>query len=93
MTPEEYEKARREQGWQLADVELKPGYYDPEHTHEVDGCALIVTGELGITVDGVERIYGAGEDFEMPAGCAHAERVLGTQPMRFIAGIRPVDSR
>lgn len=43
------------------------------HAHPFDATALVLRGELTIAIDGVERLYRAGDIFVLAAGCAHSE--------------------
>jgi quercetin dioxygenase-like cupin family protein len=44
------------------------------HAHDFDVRALVLSGELTLTTDGVARTYRAGDVFEMAAGCVHSEQ-------------------
>lgn len=44
------------------------------HAHPFDATALVLRGELTLTVGGAARTYRAGDVFVLPAGCAHDER-------------------
>ena len=45
-----------------------------EHTHPFAVDALVVQGELGLTVDGKERVLRPGDRFTLDAHQPHAER-------------------
>ncbi len=66
---------------------LEPGMVNAEHEHPFDVCALVLDGEIALTVDGVETRYRSGEVFTMAAGCAHAEKI-GSAGVRYIVGRR-----
>lgn len=68
--------------------QLAPNCRNAEHTHPFDVLALVLEGEITLTVAGVARTYRAGEEFSMQAGCPHAEEV-GTQGVRYLVGRRP----
>lgn len=59
-----------------------------EHTHPFDVLALILEGEITLTISGTARTYRAGDEFSMEAGCAHIEDV-GPQGVRYLVGRRP----
>jgi quercetin dioxygenase-like cupin family protein len=65
-----------------------PNRHNPEHTHPFDVHALVLEGEISLTVDGKKTRYGAGAEFTMAAGCRHIEDV-GPQGVRYLAGRRP----
>jgi len=67
---------------------LEPGMVNAEHDHPCDICALVLDGEITLTVDGVDTRYRSGDVFTMAAGCAHAETV-GPAGVRYIIGRRP----
>lgn len=52
----------------------EPGQVLEQHTHPFDARALVVEGEMWLTVDGVTQHLKAGDRFEVPQGKAHAER-------------------
>jgi quercetin dioxygenase-like cupin family protein len=54
---------------------------------EFDARLLVLEGEMTITRGDDERPYGAGDNFEMSAGCCHAER-CGPEGARYLAGRR-----
>ena len=44
------------------------------HVHDFAAKALVVRGEMWLTVDGVEQHLTAGQTFELAAGVPHSER-------------------
>jgi Uncharacterized conserved protein, contains double-stranded beta-helix domain len=44
------------------------------HTHNTHNVGVITQGEMIITMNGVERRYGVGEWYEIPAEAVHAAR-------------------
>lgn len=44
------------------------------HSHPFRARALVVEGEMWLTVEGVTQHLRAGDRFELPAGKPHAER-------------------
>jgi quercetin dioxygenase-like cupin family protein len=61
--------------------------HNDEHDHPFEVRALVLDGEIALTVGGVKRSYGAGEVFAMAAGCRHAEDV-GARGVRYLVGRR-----
>ena len=47
----------------------------PNHCHDFDAKALVLGGEITITRDNTPITFRAGQCFEVPAGCMHAEHV------------------
>ncbi|MDP9043653.1 MAG: AraC family ligand binding domain-containing protein [Pseudomonadota bacterium] len=45
-----------------------------EHTHPFAAHALVVEGEMWLTVDGRTRHLGPGDTFDLAPGTAHSER-------------------
>ncbi|GGE99797.1 hypothetical protein GCM10011611_01740 [Aliidongia dinghuensis] len=81
------ERLHRE-GFIACDVKaLEPGMTVAEHEHPFDVCALVLDGEIALTVDGVETSYGPGQVFTMPAGYPHSERI-GKAGVRYLPGRR-----
>ena len=62
--------------------------HNPEHTHPFDVLALVLEGDITLTIAGKARKYGVGEEFSMPAGCAHIEDT-GPSGVRYLVGRRP----
>jgi hypothetical protein len=52
----------------------EPGTVLETHTHPFDASALVVGGEMWLTVGGGTRHLRAGDTFELDHGVAHAER-------------------
>lgn len=52
----------------------QPGTRVPDHSHPFHARALMVAGELWLTVDGQTRHLRAGDTFDLPPGSPHAER-------------------
>lgn len=51
-----------------------PSEVVPLHTHPFDASALVVEGEMWLTVDGRTRHLRAGDSFELAAEVPHDER-------------------
>ncbi len=59
-----------------------------EHSHPFDVRALVLDGQIALTVAGVARSYTTGEVFTMAANCKHAENI-GTVGVSYLVGRRP----
>jgi quercetin dioxygenase-like cupin family protein len=69
--------------------QLEPNRRNAEHQHPFDVLALVLEGEITLTVEGRARTYRAGDEFSMQAGCRHIEDI-GPQGVRYLVGRRPV---
>lgn len=52
----------------------EPGTRVDDHTHPFEVDAVMVQGELWLTLDGATRHLRPGDRFALPAGHPHAER-------------------
>jgi quercetin dioxygenase-like cupin family protein len=60
----------------------------PEHLHPSQAERFeILEGSMRAIVDGEERVYGAGESFEVPAGTPH--QMAAEEPTRMKWEVRP----
>ena len=88
MKDEHFESALRRDGFD--DIERKnlpAGTRVPEHAHPFDVRALVLDGEIRLTVEGDEYAYREGDIFVMPAGHRHAEAV-GPDGVDYLVGRR-----
>ena len=88
MKDEHFEFALRRDGFD--DIERKnlpAGTLGPEHAHPFDVRALVLDGEIRLTVEGDEYAYREGDIFVMPAGHRHAEAV-GPDGVDYLVGRR-----
>ena len=67
---------------------LDPNRHNAEHTHPFDVLALVLEGDITLTVDGKARKYAVGDEFAMQAGCRHVEDA-GPQGVKYLVGRRP----
>ena len=67
---------------------LEPNRHNPEHAHPFDVLALVLDGEITLTVGGQARKYAAGDEFAMQAGCRHVEDA-GPSGVSYLVGRRP----
>lgn len=66
----------------------EPNRHNPEHSHPFDVLALVLEGDITLTIGGKARTYRAGEEFSMQAGCPHVEDI-GPAGVRYLVGRRP----
>ncbi|WP_417518510.1 cupin domain-containing protein [Minwuia sp.] len=67
--------------------EMEPNCHNDAHAHDFDVRAMVVEGDITLTVDGKKRKYSPGDIIEMERGCMHIEDV-GDQGMKFVVGRR-----
>ena len=71
----EFETAERAHGCDEVLVrEWKPGTMVAEHTHPFHARAIIVQGEMWLTVGDAIQHLGPGDRFDLAPGTRHAER-------------------
>jgi quercetin dioxygenase-like cupin family protein len=68
--------------------EYEANRHNPEHEHPFDVHAMVVSGDITLTVAGKKTRYGVGDEFRLDAGCRHIEDI-GSQGVRYIVGRRP----
>jgi quercetin dioxygenase-like cupin family protein len=66
-------------------VECLPNAALKLHTRPFESRALILDGEIALTLDGIETIHRAGEIFHLPREMLHAERD-GAAGVRYLVG-------
>jgi mannose-6-phosphate isomerase-like protein (cupin superfamily) len=52
----------------------EPNTVLPEHTHDFTARALVIQGEMWLTMNGTTQHLQPGDRFEVPRGTPHAER-------------------
>ena len=88
MKDEHFEFALRRDGFdEIERKNLPAGTLVPEHAHSFDVRALVLDGEIRLTVEGDEYAYREGDIFVMPAGHRHAEAV-GPDGVDYLVGRR-----
>lgn len=71
----EFESSARALGYtEVLSRTWQPGQVLEQHTHPFDARALVVAGEMWLTVDGKTQHLRAGDRFELDQGTPHAER-------------------
>lgn len=88
MDTAQFEAALRQDGFtEVATKSQPPGHTAPEHAHPFDVRALVLEGEITLTVDGKGTAYRAGEVFTMDSGRRHSE-AIGAEGVRILSGRR-----
>ena len=89
MVRDAFEAALRTDGFpEIAETAMPPDTDRPTHAHPFEVRALMLDGALHLTCGGVERRFGPGEIFAMPAGREHIERT-GPEGARYLVGRKP----
>jgi quercetin dioxygenase-like cupin family protein len=86
MQPSEFEAALRQDGFSEIDTRFVVAQpTGDEHTHPFDVRALVLEGDITLTVHGTARTYRAGEVFTMARDCPHSE-AIGPDGVQYIVG-------
>ena len=76
-----FETELRAKGYgEVVDRRMDANALNLEHAHEFDARLLVLEGAMTIASEGKERIYRAGDTFEMSAGCRHSGHVVAHAP-------------
>ena len=87
MDKAEFEAGLRSDGFRVVNSSVKPNLVAPNHCHDFDARAFVLGGEITITRDNTPVTYRAGQCFEVPTGCMHAEHV-GPEGVALLSGRR-----
>ena len=87
MKDEHFEFALRRDGFDVQRNTVAPGTVVVEHAHPFDVRALVLDGEITLTLEGVDYAYREGDIFVLPAGHRHAETV-GPAGVDYLVGRR-----
>lgn len=87
MNKAEFETELRRDGYRIVNSSVKPNLIAPNHCHDFDAKAWVLGGEITITRDNNQVTFRAGQCFEVPAGCMHAEHV-GPEGVALLSGRR-----
>jgi quercetin dioxygenase-like cupin family protein len=69
----------------IAQVEIAPGFKAGRHTHPGTVQVQMQDGDFWLAIDGQpEKVYKAGDIFEVPSGAVHNEGSVGDKPVKFI---------
>ena len=85
---EDFESVLRRDGFDdVRRSQIPAGTVIAEHAHPFDVRALVLNGEITLTVEGVDYAYREGDIFVMPAGHPHAE-IIGPDGVDYLVGRR-----
>jgi quercetin dioxygenase-like cupin family protein len=88
MKVEDFEAALRKDGFtELLMRQQPPGYFMGDHQHGFDARALIIQGDITLTVAGLASAYPTGTVFELACGTPHKERA-GPEGVTYLVGRR-----
>jgi quercetin dioxygenase-like cupin family protein len=88
MDRDGFEARLRAEGYpEIRTNEMPPHCHNAEHSHPFDVLALVLEGDITLSVEGSARTYRAGEQFSMKAGCKHVEDV-GSAGVKYLVGRR-----
>ena len=77
MTQQDFEAALKAENYpEIVNISKDVGYQMGEHTHAFDAYALILQGDITLTVNGVATTYKAGETFRLDAHTMHLESAI-----------------
>jgi len=68
--------------------QLPANCHNAEHSHPFDVLALVLEGDITLTVEGSARTYRAGDEFSLQAGRKHVEDA-GPGGVKYLVGRRP----
>lgn len=87
MDKAEFQAALRRDGFSVVNTSIKPNLVTANHCHDFDARALVLGGEITITRDNTPVTFRAGQCFDVPTGCMHAEQV-GPEGVALLSGRR-----
>lgn len=88
MTADDFTRTLREQGFQeFVEVVREPNGGLGLHSHPFESKALILDGEIRITVDGTATTYQPGDTFQLGHSQEHLES-YGPEGVRYLVGRR-----
>ena len=83
----DFEAELRREGYSVVNASLTPNLRAANHCHDFDAKLFVLGGEITITRDNSPATFRAGQCFEVPAGCMHAEQV-GPEGVALLSGRR-----
>jgi quercetin dioxygenase-like cupin family protein len=90
MTQQDFEAALKAENYpEIVNISKEVGYQMGEHIHAFDAYALILQGDITLTVNGVATTYKTGETFRLAANTPHLESAI-TQGVNYLVGRRRV---
>jgi quercetin dioxygenase-like cupin family protein len=88
MNVQGFEAALQQDGFtELLVRQQPPGYFLGDHQHAFDARALVIQGDITLTVAGAASAYPFGTVFELACGTPHQERA-GPEGVTYLIGRR-----
>ena len=82
-----FQKALRDDGYEVVERAWEPNRVVPEHSHPFDARVMVLDGEVTLSWQGQSRTCRSGDVFTMAAGVPHTE-AYGPSGARFLSGRR-----
>jgi quercetin dioxygenase-like cupin family protein len=77
MNQQDFEAALKTENYpEIVNISKDVGYHMGEHSHAFDAYALILKGEIILTVNGIASTYKTGETFRLAANTPHQESAI-----------------
>jgi quercetin dioxygenase-like cupin family protein len=77
MSQQDFEAALKAENYpEIVNISKEVGYQMGEHSHAFDAYALILRGDITLTVGGVASTYKVGETFRLAAHTPHFESAI-----------------
>ncbi|KPJ61564.1 MAG: hypothetical protein AMJ46_00155 [Latescibacteria bacterium DG_63] len=73
----------------LSVVNLNPNAVIPSHNHPEEQVGTVISGKLGLTIDGETRWLGTGDTYIIPSGVDHGA-MTGEAPTRVLDVFSPI---
>lgn len=90
MTQQDFEAALKAENYpEVVNISKDVGYQMGEHSHAFDAYALILQGDITLTVNGTAATYKVGETFRLAANTLHQESAV-PHGVNFLVGRRRV---
>jgi quercetin dioxygenase-like cupin family protein len=90
MTQQKFEATLKAENYdEIVNISKAVGYQMGEHMHAFDAYALILSGDITLTVNGVTTTYQAGDTFRLAANTMHQESTI-PNGVNYLVGRRAV---
>jgi quercetin dioxygenase-like cupin family protein len=90
MTQQAFEAALKAENFpEIVNISKEIGYQMHEHVHAFDAYALILQGDITLTVNSVATTYQVGETFKLAANTMHEESAI-PNGVNYLVGRRRV---
>lgn len=77
MNLQEFEAVLKAENYpEIVNISKDVGYQMSEHAHAFDAYALILQGDITLSVNGVATTYKVGETFKLAANTMHEESAI-----------------